>query len=82
MAYIGAGNRLTTTKRRPPGGELTLTGRTRNQALSAARAPAERGMARLKTWQIFRRSHTSPHRMSVITKAVPTLKSNAENAQS
>jgi len=37
------------------------------------RAPVERGMARLKSWQIFRRSRISPNRMSVIIKAVLTL---------
>lgn len=47
----------------------TLTERTENQALSAARAPVERGMTRLKSWQIFRRSRISPNRMSVITHA-------------
>ncbi|MFD6045908.1 transposase family protein [Streptomyces koyangensis] len=73
MAYIGAGDWVTTAKRRPPGGELTLTDQTRNRALSAARAPVERGMARLKSWQIFRRSRISPNRMTVITKAVLTL---------
>jgi hypothetical protein len=30
-------------------------------------------MARLKSWQIFRRSRTSPNRMGVITKAILTL---------
>ena len=73
MAYIGAGDWVTTAKRRPPKGELTLTERTKNRALSAARAPVERGMARLKSWQIFRRSRISPNSMSVITKAVLTL---------
>ncbi|MFB7107038.1 transposase family protein, partial [Streptomyces hydrogenans] len=47
--------------------------RTVNRALAAARAPVERGMARLKSWQIFRRSRISPNRMTVITKAVLTL---------
>ncbi|QTE01906.1 transposase family protein [Streptomyces cyanogenus] len=73
MAYIGAGDWVTTAKRRPPRGELTLTERTENRALSAARAPVERGMARLKSWQIFGRSRISPNRMSVITKAVLIL---------
>jgi len=73
MAYIGAGDWVTTAKRRLPNGELTLTERTENRALSAARAPVERGMARLKSWQIFRRSRISLNRMSVITKAVLTL---------
>ncbi|WP_458244314.1 transposase [Streptomyces sp. MAI_2237] len=73
MAYIGAGDWVTTAKRRPPGGELTPTERTGNRALSAARAPVERAMARLKSWQIFRRSRISPNRMSIITKAVLAL---------
>ncbi|MFJ9552035.1 transposase family protein, partial [Streptomyces erythrochromogenes] len=68
-----AGDWVTTAKRRSPGGELTLTERTRNRDLSAARAPVERGMARLKSWQILRRSRISPNRMSVITKPVLTL---------
>ncbi|MET8646825.1 transposase family protein, partial [Streptomyces sp. NPDC004074] len=75
MAYISAGAWRTTAKRRPPGGELTPTERTGNRALSAARAPVERGMARLKSWQIFRRSRISPNRMTVIAKAVLTLES-------
>jgi hypothetical protein len=73
MAYIGAGDWVTTAKRRPPGGELTPTERTTNRALSAARAPVERAMARLKSWQILRRSRISPNRMGVITKAILTL---------
>lgn len=64
---------VTTGPKRPPGGELTLTQRTVNRTLAAARAPVERGMARLKSWQIFRRPRISPNRMTVITKAVLTL---------
>ncbi|MBM7443229.1 hypothetical protein JOC24_006677 [Streptomyces sp. HB132] len=73
VAYIGAGDWVTTAKRRPPGGELTLTERTEIRALSEARAPVERGMARLKSSQIFRRSRISSNRISVITKAALTL---------
>lgn len=72
-AYQGAGPWVTTGLKRPPGGELTPTQRTVNRALAAARAPVERGMARLQSWQIFRRSRISPNRMTVITKAVLTL---------
>ncbi len=72
-AYTGAGPWVTTGLKRPPGGELTLTQRTVNRALAAARAPVERGMARLKSCQIFRRSRISPNRMTVIAKAVLTL---------
>jgi DDE superfamily endonuclease len=72
-AYQGPGPWVTTGLKRPPGGELPLTQRTVNRALAAARAPIERGMARLKSWQIFRRSRVSPKRMTVIAKAVLTL---------
>ncbi|MFC5809403.1 IS5/IS1182 family transposase, partial [Streptomyces heilongjiangensis] len=33
----------------------------------------ERGVARLKSWRIFRRSRCSPNRMSSIAAAVLTL---------
>ena len=72
-AYQGAGPWVTTGKRRPPGGELSPTERTVNRALAEARAPVERGMTRLKTWRIFRRSRISPNRMTSIAKAVLTL---------
>jgi hypothetical protein len=71
--YQGAGPWVTTALRRPPGGDLTPTQRTVNRALAQARAPVERGMARLKSWQIFRRARISPNRMTVIAKAVLTL---------
>lgn len=73
MAYIGAGDWVTTAKRRPPNGDLTPTERTVNRALSAARAPVERGIARLKSWRIFRRARRSPSLMAVNAKAVLTL---------
>ncbi len=73
MAYIGAGDWVTTAKRRPPNGDLTPTERTVNRALSAARAPVERGIARLKSWRIFRRADVSPNLMAVSAKAVLTL---------
>lgn len=73
MAYIGAGDWVTTAKRSPPNGELTLTERTVNRALSAARAPVERGVARLKSWRILRRARCSPTRLSAIGAAVLTL---------
>ncbi|MEU9408881.1 transposase family protein [Streptomyces sp. NPDC048281] len=44
--------------------ELTLTEKTLNRALSAARGSVERVVARLKDWRIFRRSRTSPNRMT------------------
>ncbi|WP_328899954.1 transposase [Streptomyces sp. NBC_00441] len=72
-AYTSAGTHVTTGLKRPPGRELAPTQRTINRALAQARAPVERGMARLKSWQIFRRSRISPNRMTVIAKAVLTL---------
>jgi hypothetical protein len=71
-AYIGAGPWVTTPLRRPPGGDLTPTQRTVKRALSA-RAPVERGVARLKSWRIFRKARCSPNRMSPISAAVLTL---------
>ncbi|WP_329473082.1 transposase [Streptomyces sp. NBC_01723] len=73
LAYQGAGPWLTTGIKRRPLEELTPTNRTRNRALTAARAPVERGVAHLKSWRIFRRSRCSPSRMTSIAKAVLTL---------
>jgi hypothetical protein len=72
-AYMGAGPWVTTALRRPPGRDLTPTHQTVNRALSAARAPVERGIARLKSWRIFRRSRCSPNRMTSLAAAVLTL---------
>lgn len=44
--------------------ELTLTEKTVNRALSTAKASVERGVARLKSWRIFRRSRCSPNPMT------------------
>lgn len=52
---------------------MSLTERTLNRALVQARAPVERGVARLKSWRIFRRSRCSPKRMTDIAAAVLTL---------
>ncbi|WP_371656724.1 MULTISPECIES: transposase family protein [unclassified Streptomyces] len=72
-AYTGGGSWVTTALRRPPNGELSPTQLTVNRALAQARAPVERGVARLKSWRIFRRSRCSPNRMTSIAKAVLTL---------
>ncbi|MEV0976602.1 transposase family protein [Streptomyces sp. NPDC049915] len=72
-AYQDAGLWVATGVKRPPGRELSLTQRTVNRALAQARAPVERGMARLKSWQILRRARISPNRMTAITKAVLIL---------
>ncbi|MFF7358952.1 transposase family protein [Streptomyces filipinensis] len=53
--------------------KLAPTEKTLNRALAAARAPVERGVARLKAWRIFRRSRCSPNRMTSIAKAILAL---------
>lgn len=72
-AYMGAGPWVTTVLRRPPGRDLTPTRQTVNCALSAALAPLERGISRLKSWRTFRRSRCSPNRMTSIAASVLTL---------
>lgn len=52
-AYQGGGPWVTTGIKRRPLQEPTLTEKTVNRALAAARAPIERGIARLKSWQGF-----------------------------
>lgn len=73
LAYQGGGPWLTTGIKRRPRQELTPTEKTGNRALAAARALVERGVARLKSWRIFRRSRCSPNRSTSIAKAVLTL---------
>ncbi|MFJ3786222.1 transposase family protein [Streptomyces sp. NPDC090093] len=72
-AYIGAGPWATTPIRRLPNRDLTTTQQTINRALSAARAPVERSVARLKSWRIFRKARCSPNRMTAIAAAILTL---------
>ncbi len=72
-AYIGVGSWVTTPIRRLPHQDLTATQWTINRALSAARAPVERRVARLKSWRVFRRARCSPNRMIAIAAAVLIL---------
>lgn len=74
LAYQGGGPWMAAgIKRRPPQ-DLTSTEKTLNRALAEARAPVERGVARLKSWRIFRRSRCSLNRMTSIAEAILTLK--------
>ncbi|MFF3744726.1 transposase family protein [Streptomyces kronopolitis] len=52
---------------------LTTTDRTLNRALAEVRAAFERGVARLKSWRIFRRSRCNPNRVTSIATAILTL---------
>lgn len=73
-AYPGAGPWGTTGRERPPGGQLSPTRQAANRALAAAsRAHFERGVARLKSWRIFRKSRISPNRMTSIVQDVLIL---------
>ncbi|MEU9222555.1 transposase family protein [Streptomyces sp. NPDC048376] len=73
LAYQDRGPWLTTGIKHRPLKELTPTEKTLNQALTTARAPVERGVARLKSWRTFRKARCSPNRMTSIVKAVLTL---------
>jgi hypothetical protein len=73
LAYQGGGPWASTGIKHRPLQELTTTEKTLNRTLAAARAPVERGVTRLKSWRIFRRSRCSPNRMTSIAKAVLTL---------
>lgn len=61
LVYQGGGPWVSTGIKRKPLQELTLTEKSLRRALAAARAPVERGVARLKSWRIFRRSRCSPN---------------------
>jgi hypothetical protein len=52
---------------------VAAVNQTDNRALSAARAPVEPGIARLKSWRIFRKAWCSPNCMSSITTTILTL---------
>ncbi|MFH8759213.1 hypothetical protein [Streptomyces atroolivaceus] len=64
---------MTTALRLPLRQDLTTTQRTENRALSAARAPGERSIARLKSLRIPHKARCSPARMTAIAAAVFTL---------
>ncbi|MFF9504635.1 transposase family protein [Streptomyces sp. NPDC014656] len=72
-AYIDAAPWATTPITRLPNRDLTTTQQTVNRTLTAARAPVERSVARLKPWRIFRKARCSPNPMKATTAAVLTL---------
>ena len=73
LAYQGGGPWVTTGIKRRPLQELTSTEKTLNRALGAARAPVERGVARLKSRRIFRSSRCGSNPMTSIAKSILTL---------
>jgi hypothetical protein len=46
-----------------------------NKAHARLRYPVERGMARVKTWRIFRKARCSPTWLTTAARAVLTLES-------
>ncbi|MEY9997540.1 hypothetical protein ABIE67_009659 [Streptomyces sp. V4I8] len=75
LGYLGAGGTFAVPNRRRPRQELTLRQRALNRAHTRLRYPVERGMARLKTWRIFRRARCSPTWLTTAARAVLTLES-------
>ncbi|CAM5700770.1 hypothetical protein SGRIM128S_08131 [Streptomyces griseomycini] len=72
-AHQGGGPWLATDIERRPPQEPAPTEKTVDRVLAAARAPVERGVARLGSWRISRRSRRSPNRMTPIAEAALTL---------
>jgi hypothetical protein len=72
-AWQGADPWLTIGIKRRPLQGLTLTEKAFNRALTAAQAPVERGVARLKSWRTFRRSQWSPNLAAVRGRICPGL---------
>ncbi|WKK24388.1 transposase family protein [Streptomyces olivoreticuli] len=75
LGYLGAGGTFAVPHRRRPRQELTVRQWSVNKAHARLRYPVERGMARLKTWRIFRHARCSPTWLTTAAKAVLTLES-------
>lgn len=75
LGYVGAGGTFAVPRRRRPHQDLTAGQRSLNRAHARLRYPVERGIARLKTWKIFRRARCSPNWLTQAAKAVLTLES-------
>jgi hypothetical protein len=58
--YQGTG--LVTPKKKPEGGELTMSDREYNSQISSLRAPVERLVAHFKNWKIFYADYRRPYR--------------------
>lgn len=75
LGYVGANGTYAVPQRHRPRQDLTATQRSLNRAHARLRYPVERGIARLKTWKIFRRARCSPNWLTQAAKAVLTLES-------
>jgi hypothetical protein len=73
LAYQGGGPCLTRASNKGPCRNSPPPRRPSTGSWPRHGAPVERGVARLKSWRIFRRSRCSPNRMTSIAKAVLTL---------
>ncbi|WP_051833533.1 transposase family protein [Streptomyces katrae] len=74
LGYVGAGGTFAVPHRRRPRQDLAGQ-RSINRAHARLRYPVERGIARLKTWKIFRHARRSPTWLTQAAKAVLTLES-------
>ncbi|MGW2587916.1 transposase family protein [Streptomyces virginiae] len=75
LGYVGAGGTFAVPRRRRPRQDLSAGQRSLNRAHARLRYPVERGIARLKTWKIFRRARCSPDWLTQAAKAILTLES-------
>jgi DDE superfamily endonuclease len=55
------GSSLVTPKKKPKGGELTLSDKEYNSQISSFRAPVERLVAHFKNWKIFHTDYRRPY---------------------
>jgi hypothetical protein len=58
--YQGTG--LVTPKKKPEGGELTMSDKEYNSQIASFRAPVERLVAHFKSWKIFHTDYRRPYR--------------------
>ncbi|PNE43579.1 transposase family protein [Streptomyces noursei] len=77
LGYLGAGGTfaLPHPHHRRPQQELTTRQRSVNKAHPRLRHPVERGIARLKTWHIFRHARCSPTWRTTAAQTILTLES-------
>ncbi|WP_406054072.1 hypothetical protein OG462_42320 [Streptomyces sp. NBC_01077] len=65
----GRAHDLTAARRHKIGKDLTTAQKSVNRAHSRLRWPAERAIARIKTWRIPRKARCSPNKITSISRA-------------